>query len=108
VALWRYPDPCWDQTTIAGYIWMTYRLWWVAPCIAVVVGNRLWPRWGMLPAVAMGWAAAVFVWVAAGGIATMSNGHMFCIPMGDRASAVPLVLAPLITAGWGWRAQRQR
>jgi hypothetical protein len=109
LALKRYPDPLTDQATTSAFIWVGYRLWWVGPCVAVVVGERIWRRWGVIPALLLTYAMAAWVWFLAGGLALMgTDERTYCIPMGDKWSSVPLVLAPSVLALWTVRAQHRR
>lgn len=109
VALKRYPDPLTDRARTSAFIWLDYRLWWVGPCAAVIVGERIWRRWGVSPALLLSYAMAGWVWYFAGGTALIgSDGGIYCIPMGDKWSSVPLVLAPSALALWALRARHRR
>jgi len=109
VALERYPDPLADPAKESGYVWIAYRLQWVGACIAVFVGGRIWPRWGVVPALMLAGAAAASLWWGAGGQALIGTKEgAYCIPMGDRWSAVPLIVVPAAVALWASRAQCRR
>jgi hypothetical protein len=92
------------RATTSAYIWVTYRSWWIGLSVAVIAGNRLWSRWGAIPAVGLAWGLGVLVWTGTGGIAMVGgDDRAWCVPMGDRYAAVPLVLAPAALAVWAWK-----
>ena len=92
-----------------GYVWLFYRLWWLAPTVIALVAAVKGLRWELGPAVLSGFGLAwyslftsriVMLRLGAYGIAVPG-----CITNVDLLSAALLAAMPAL-AGWvGWRTR---
>lgn len=94
-----YPNPEHDPRGPLGFIWLTYRLWWIAPAAIALLTALKGIKWELGTAVAFALLLAAECWLFEGGIALCAGtGGTYCKPMGDRAAAVALVAMPSLAA----------
>jgi hypothetical protein len=96
-----------------GYVWLYYRLWWLAPAVlALLAALRGLPS-ELAAAVLFGFLVAPVCWGKPDMLTMMVAGHAgvpypHCVWMGDRLGAALLVSAPPVAGLLGFLLRRRK